>query len=179
MCEFGLPRWGSGKEPTCQYRRRRRCGFDPWVGKIPWRRKWQSPPVLLPGEFHGQRNLAGYSSWGRKRSDTAVQLSTETAHSVGLRHNTIIWIMYVVKWEWLGSDLCSAHASSVTAELPGPVHGMCSGSVWCMNPPQNMEIFSEVSPITVPHCESPNKTRTPGWVWISDQRGIICGISMS
>ena len=44
----------------------RRPGFDPWVGKIPRRRKWQSTPVFLPGKFTGQRSLAGYSSWGRK-----------------------------------------------------------------------------------------------------------------
>ena len=37
-------------------------GFDPWVGKIPWSRKWQPTP-FLPGEFHGQRSLAGYSLW--------------------------------------------------------------------------------------------------------------------
>ena len=42
---------------------------DPWVGKIPWRRKWQPTPVFLPGEFHGQRILAGYSPWGYKESD--------------------------------------------------------------------------------------------------------------
>ena len=41
-----------------------RPGFDPWVGKIPWRRKWLLTPVFLPGEFHGQRSLTGYSSWG-------------------------------------------------------------------------------------------------------------------
>ena len=45
-------------------------GFDPWVRKVPWRRKWQPPPVFLPGEFHGQRSLAGYRPWGRKESDT-------------------------------------------------------------------------------------------------------------
>ena len=45
-------------------------GFNPWVGKIPWRRKWQSTPVLLPGKPHGQRSLVGYSPWGRKESDT-------------------------------------------------------------------------------------------------------------
>ena len=39
---------------------------DPWVRKILWRRKWQPTPVFLPGEFHGQRSLAGYSSWGRR-----------------------------------------------------------------------------------------------------------------
>ena len=46
-----------------------RPGFDPWVGKIPWRRKWQPTPVLLPGESHGGRSLVGYSPWGRKESD--------------------------------------------------------------------------------------------------------------
>ena len=38
--------------------RHKRCGFDPWVSKIPWRRKWQPTPVFLPGESHGQRTLA-------------------------------------------------------------------------------------------------------------------------
>ena len=44
-------------------------GFDLWVGKISWRRKWQPTPAFLPGEFHGQ-SLAGYSPWGRKEWDT-------------------------------------------------------------------------------------------------------------
>ena len=44
--------------------------FDPWVGKIPWRREWLPTPVIMPGEFHGQRNLAGYHPWGLKESDT-------------------------------------------------------------------------------------------------------------
>ena len=41
-----------------------------WVGKIPWRRKWQPTPVLLPGQFHGQMSLVGYSPWGCKESGT-------------------------------------------------------------------------------------------------------------
>ena len=49
--------------------------FDPWVGKIPWRRELFPAPVFLPGEFHGQRSLAGYSLWGRKESDTNEQLT--------------------------------------------------------------------------------------------------------
>ena len=53
-----LPRWLSGKEPTCQCSRRERPGFDPWVLKIPWRRKWQPTPVFLLGKSHGQRRLA-------------------------------------------------------------------------------------------------------------------------
>ena len=48
--------------------------FNPWVRKIPWRREWQPTPVFLPGEFHRQRSLAGYSSWGRKELDTTEQL---------------------------------------------------------------------------------------------------------
>ena len=43
-----------------QYRRHERGGFDSWVGKIPWRRKWQPTLVFLPGEAHGQGSLAGY-----------------------------------------------------------------------------------------------------------------------
>ena len=52
-----------------------RPGFNPWVGKIPWRRKWQATPVLLPGKFHGWRNLVGYHPWGRKESDTTERLN--------------------------------------------------------------------------------------------------------
>ena len=46
-----------------------RLRFDPWVWKIPWRRKWQPTPVLSPGKSHGQRSLVGYSPWSCKESD--------------------------------------------------------------------------------------------------------------
>ena len=48
--------------------------FNPWVGKISWRRKWQPTPVFLPGKSHGQRNLVGYSPWGCKELDTTERL---------------------------------------------------------------------------------------------------------
>ena len=51
-----------------------RCRFDPWVGKIPWRRTWQPTPVFLPGESHGQRSLVGYGPWDRKESDMTERL---------------------------------------------------------------------------------------------------------
>ena len=51
-----------------------RSGFDPWVGKSPWRRKWQPTPVFLPGKSHGQRSLVAYNPWGRKESDMTEQL---------------------------------------------------------------------------------------------------------
>ena len=62
----GFPGSTSGKESACQCRRHKRFGFDPWVGKIPWRRAWEPTPVFLPGESHGQGSLAGYSPWGCK-----------------------------------------------------------------------------------------------------------------
>ena len=60
---IGLPWWVSGKEFTCQCRR---YGLDPWVRKIPWRKKWQHTPIFLPGKSHGQRSLAGYNPSGHK-----------------------------------------------------------------------------------------------------------------
>ena len=51
----------SGEKPACQCGRHKRCRFDPWVRKIPWRRAWQLTPVSLPGESHGQRSLVVYS----------------------------------------------------------------------------------------------------------------------
>ena len=72
--------WGLWQVITCMSRRpgfpaviclqRRRPASSPWVGKIPWRRKWQPTPVLLPGESQGQRSLLGFSPWGCKESDT-------------------------------------------------------------------------------------------------------------
>ena len=53
----------------------RRCRFDPWVRKIPWRRKRQPTPVFLPGKSHGQRSLLDYSSWSCKESDGTVRLN--------------------------------------------------------------------------------------------------------
>ena len=70
-----------------------RRGFDPWVGKIPWKRKWQPNPVCLPGKSHGQRSLVGY-----KKSDTTEQLSMH-AHIVAVQCcasfcRTPMWISY-------------------------------------------------------------------------------------
>ena len=69
----GLPRRLSGKESACNAGD---LAFDPWVGKIPWRRKWLLTPVFLPGKFHGQRSLAGYSPWDGKELDLTAGLST-------------------------------------------------------------------------------------------------------
>ena len=74
-----LPWWLSGKESTCQCRR---CGFDPWLRKIPWKKKGQLTPLCLPGKSHGQRSLVGYSPWVCKRVEryplTKQQTTTTT-----------------------------------------------------------------------------------------------------
>ena len=80
---FRLGGWVA-KNLSCQCRIR---GFNPWVRKISWRRKWQSPPVFLPGKLHGQRSLVGYSPWGVTKSDT-----TETQNT-GFKTNTEKYII--------------------------------------------------------------------------------------
>ena len=81
--ESVLPRWLPGfysKEPDYQCRRCKRCGFNPWLVKIPWRRTWQLTPVFLPGESHGQRSLVGYSPWGCKELDTTEVIPSPRFH---------------------------------------------------------------------------------------------------
>ena len=80
---LGLPWWLRWERicPQCG-----RLGFDPWVGKIPWRRKWLPTPGFLPGESHEQRSLEGYGPGGCKESGTTERLSThirETQVGVG------------------------------------------------------------------------------------------------
>ena len=57
------------KKPHLQCRRCRRPRFDPWVGKIPWRKAQQPTPIFLPGEAHEQRSLVDHSPWDLKESD--------------------------------------------------------------------------------------------------------------
>ena len=63
----GFP--GGASEYAYQCRRCKRWEFDPWVKKIPWRGAWQPTPVFLPGKYHGQRTLQGYSLWSCKELD--------------------------------------------------------------------------------------------------------------
>ena len=67
----GTPGGSDGKESACSAGH---PGFDPYVRKIPWRRKWQPTPVFLPGKSHGWRSLAGYGPWGHKESDTTERV---------------------------------------------------------------------------------------------------------
>ena len=76
LCSGGFPSAASGKKtkqnkkPACQHRKRKRCGLDPWVRKIPWRRACNILQYSCLENPHGQRSLAGYSPKGRKEWDT-------------------------------------------------------------------------------------------------------------
>ena len=70
---IGLPWLLSGKESTRQCRR---CGFNPWDRKIPWRRKWQPTPVFLPRKHHGHRSLVEYNPWDCKKIGLTYQVNS-------------------------------------------------------------------------------------------------------
>ena len=70
FCFLGFPGAQMANSTQC-----RRPGFDPWVRRIPWRREWLPTPGYLPGEFLGQRILAGYSLWGHKELDMTEWLT--------------------------------------------------------------------------------------------------------
>ena len=85
-----LPRWLSGKKSICNAG----CGFNPWVGNIPWRRMWQPTLVFLLGKPHGQRSLVGYNSLGHKESDTTVAIE----HACMLRVMRFLFGMTRMFW---------------------------------------------------------------------------------
>ena len=94
---IGLPRWLSGKASSCQCRRCKRRRFDPGVGKIPWRRKWQPTPVFLSGKSHGQRSMGGCSPWGYKR--VGHDLATKQTHMT-IKQLPLNSLVYMSSFEW-------------------------------------------------------------------------------
>ena len=93
----GFPGGACGKKPACQCRRRKRCGFDPWVGKIPWRRAWQPTPVFLPGESHGQRSLVSYKSIELWKSQIWLRRLSMQAHMSS--HRVITYLEDQLSWK--------------------------------------------------------------------------------
>ena len=85
-------------------------GFDPCVGKIPWRRKWQSTPVFLPGKSHGLRILVGYSPWGHKESDTAERLHFTSLHGIERKEKKIKkYLKLFLQYPWVGCFITIYH----------------------------------------------------------------------
>ena len=92
-----LPGWYGGEESALQCRRCKRHGFTLWVGKIPWKRKWQPTPVFWPGEFHRQRSQAGYNPWGCKELDMTEQLSAHI-HTPKDQISIILFVFQIVHY---------------------------------------------------------------------------------
>ena len=95
------------------------AGFNPWVGKILWKREWQ--PIFFPGEFHGQRILAGYSPWGCKELDTMERLTLSLFRYIC----NIIYQCYVTESDQIRSvaQLCPTLCDPMNRSTPGfPVH---------------------------------------------------------
>ena len=122
-----LPWWLSGKRIHLQCRR---CGFDPWVGKIICRRKWQPAPVVLLGKFHGQRSLDGYSPQGCKISDMTEWLSTHNAVLILFfppssysfpKRPASLWLSYHTKHHlpWLFKEMCLSKTTVRKRESQG------------------------------------------------------------
>ena len=91
----------SGKESACQCRRHKSRGFDPWVRKILWSRKWHSTSVFLTWKFHGQESLVGYGPWDCKESDMTEWLST-----------LCFYIMYKIICGFYINELCQVEEIS-------------------------------------------------------------------
>ena len=111
----GFPGGTNGKESACQCRRRKRRGFDSWVGKIPWRRIQYPTPVLLPGESHRQRNLASHGPHGSESNMTkATEQAREgprcwrIAEATGGCHLSPFPLYFLCNQRWDKKPTCSA-----------------------------------------------------------------------
>ena len=91
----GSNRWCNGKESACQWQRLKKCGSNPWVGKIPWKRKWQPTPVSLPGKIPWTGELEVYSPWGHKESDTTAHTTGGYNHSI-FKHFIVTVTLHLV-----------------------------------------------------------------------------------
>ena len=82
-----------------------------WVRKIPWRREWQLTPVLLPGEFHGQRSLVGFTPWGSKELDMTGQLtrSTKSLSFICYFSENLLFFVKVLLWAQVLTPIWVAH----------------------------------------------------------------------
>ena len=143
LCQLlWLPRWQSGKEPTCQHKRCKRHGFDPWVGKIPWRRKWQPTPVSLPGEFHGQRSLAELQSMGSQSQTLLSDWVRARMHT----HTSTTRIGYRL----LGRDMQTRsntndryYQTASIIHYPTPIrsHAFCTNFLSYLKQTRNLDLY--------------------------------------
>ena len=117
-----LSDWTELKESACQWKRHRRHRFDPWVGKIPWRRKWQPTPVFWPRKSHGQRNLVGYSPLGHKELDMTVHIRAHSpflVQMVGPHLPCSLWCRHILNTTTFSPSVL--HSITAVPEQPPDV----------------------------------------------------------
>ena len=102
LCKYLQACWLKQERIHLQCRKTR---FDPWVGKIPWRRKWRPTPVFLPGQSHGQRSLAGYSPWVANSRTWLRQLSTHTRRVKSEETYVYLWFILADVWQKFNTTL--------------------------------------------------------------------------
>ena len=136
------------KEPTCQCMR---CSFDPWVGKIPWRREWKPTPISLPGESHGQRSLVGDSPWGRKEWTTTVWLNNWTCLLTNYERN---WCFPSGLGPWITSKrVLRALCSDTEPAAPTVVAAPRGWGVWSEHPgPPGLASFEQEFTLAPGRC---------------------------
>ena len=105
---LGFPGGTSGKEPACQYRRHKRCRFNPWVGKIPWRKAWRPFQYSCLENLYRQKSLAGCHPWGCKESDMNEAAEHACTHS--LRHT---YYYNIIQMLWQLVSICAQEKNSI------------------------------------------------------------------
>ena len=126
------------------------CGrprFDPWVGKIPWRRKWQPPPVFPPGKSHGRRSLAGYSPWGGSQSRTRLS----DFHSLTLRP---LGSITTSEWVSLAAPAQKRQEPVLPMVEPQPLHSTAGWLVLSGEHLLCVRHFPSTHPQRPPHSEA-------------------------
>ena len=139
LLHMDFPSRSDGKSICLQWGRPR---FDPWVGNISWRRKWQPIPVFSPGKSHGQRSLAGCSPWGLKESNTTERLT--------LSHRALP-MRVPGGWKRAGHQLLQATAAAASfldpSRLGLVLASCCCPSLGCLT---FLFVFSAALPSPVP-----------------------------
>ena len=137
----------------------RETGFNPWVRKIPWRRKWQPTPVLLPEKFHEWRSLVGYSPRGRKELDTTEGLHFHFSGRSDWEQN-IQSIFPEGRWAKGFGKMCSSLGSPSTNLQEWVTCSSWDGPMWVAVPP------------TFPHSKRLDPTARKQWV-LSTLQGLV------
>ena len=177
---MGFPRWCGGKEFACQCRNCKRCRSDPWARKSSWSRKWQPTPIFLPGKFHGQRSLVGYSPWGCKELDMTERLSTHTNWPICSKfiwRNCKLYCKTFSKSVSSATQSCPTLCEPMNHSIPGlPVFHQLQESThthvhWVG------DAIQPSHPLSSPSLPAPNPSQHQGlFHWVSSSHQVAKGV---